>query len=83
MRGENWPMASWTSTSVRVSTTLMSVTMEVAIMLRIVWAALGLPVRLCGIRAWSKERSMAVVTNARTMPPSTHSSGTTQRLVSR
>jgi hypothetical protein len=49
MRGENWPIASWTTTSVRVSTMLVRVTIEEAIVLRIDWAASGLPVKVCGI----------------------------------
>ncbi len=44
MRGENWPIASWTTTMVMVSTSAVSVTIETAIVLRIAMAASGPPV---------------------------------------
>jgi hypothetical protein len=65
---------------VSVSARLRSVTIEEAIELRMVWAALGLPIMACGISPWPKYRSMAVVPSARPMAPSMQSTGTTQKL---
>jgi hypothetical protein len=50
MRGENWPMASCTTTSVKVSTTVVSETIEEAKTDRVVCAPLGVPVTLCWTR---------------------------------
>ena len=44
MRGENCPMASWTTTIVIVRTSAVSVTIDVAMVLRIAIAASGPPV---------------------------------------
>ena len=46
MRGENWPIASWTATRVTVRTRVVSDTMAVAKEDRIVCASDGVPVRL-------------------------------------
>jgi hypothetical protein len=44
IRGKNWPMASCTATSVRLSTTLVNVTSAGAAVLRIVCTSAGVPV---------------------------------------
>jgi hypothetical protein len=48
IRGENWPMASWTTTMVIVRTRTVRVTIEVATVLRMARAASGPPRTLVG-----------------------------------
>ena len=50
IRGENWPIANCTTTSVTVSTRLVSEAIAVAKIDRVVCASLGVPVTLCGTR---------------------------------
>ena len=45
MRGENCPIASWTTTIVIVSTSAARLTIEAAIVVRITMAASGPPTR--------------------------------------
>jgi len=45
IRGENWPMASWTTTIVMVSTSAVRLTIEAATVERIAVAASGPPTR--------------------------------------
>jgi hypothetical protein len=79
IRGENWPMASCTTTSATVSTRVVIDTIEVAKVLRADSTALGPPVRPEGISRLSKRRSTAGVASERAMPAATQSSGTSQR----
>ena len=48
IRGENCPMASWTTTIVMVSTSAARLTIEAAMVVRITMAASGPPTRLFG-----------------------------------
>ncbi len=49
IRGENWPIASWTTTMVIVSTSAVRLTIDAATVERIAVAASGPPIRLSGI----------------------------------
>lgn len=80
-RGENWPMASWTTTIVMVSTRAVSDTMDAATVDRIMRAALGSPVRVRDTSSSPEARSIEIVTKDRTTPASTHITGTNHRLV--
>jgi hypothetical protein len=48
IRGENWPMASWTTTMVIVSTSAVRLTIDAATVERNAVAASGPPTRLLG-----------------------------------
>ena len=61
IRGENCPIASWTTTMVIVSTMLAMLTIDAAIVDRIGTAASGPPVMLRGMSWYSKRRSIAIV----------------------
>jgi hypothetical protein len=80
-RGENWPMANWTTTIVIVSTRAVSDTMDAATVERMMRAALGSPVSVRETSSPPAARSMAIVTEDRTTPASTHITGTNHRLV--
>src|SRR4051812_1960073 len=81
MRGENWPIASCTTTIVTVRTSAHSVPSGAAVVLRIAAAASGPPVRNFGTSSNSVIRSIAIVPNDNTMPASTQSTGMNQTLV--
>ena len=51
MRGENWPIANWTTTMVMVSTRAVRLTIDSATVPRIVKAASGPPTNLPGMRS--------------------------------
>ena len=80
MRGENCPIASWTTTIVIVRTSAARLTIDVATAERITSAASGPPVNVCGISPWSKRSSIQSVANESTTPASTQATGTNQRL---
>src|ERR1700751_4361479 len=71
-------MASCTATSVRLSTTLVSVTSAVAAVLRIVCTSVGVPVTAWLISKKWCARSKAIVTTARPRPPSRPKNGISQ-----
>ena len=58
IRGENWPIASWTTTIVMVSTSAASDTIEAAMVERIATAASGPPVSPSGTSLKSKALSI-------------------------
>ena len=62
MRGENWPIASCTTTIVIVRTNAASDTIDAAIVSRIAVAASGPPVIQRGTASKSNHRSMPIVT---------------------
>jgi len=80
IRGENWPIASWTTTIVIVRTSAASDTIDAAMVSRMVSAASGSPVTHSGT-AW-KPNALAAPTVAteRITPARTHMTGTNQRL---
>ena len=80
MRGENWPMANWTTTIVIVRTSAVRLTMDAATVERIASAASGPPVSVSGINSKSSEASMAIVAIDRRSPARTHTTGTNQML---
>jgi len=80
MRGENWPIASWTTTIVIVRTRAARLTIDVAMAERMVSAASGPPVNACGMSPWSKASSIQSVAKETATPASTQATGTNQRL---
>jgi hypothetical protein len=80
MRGENWPIASWTTTIVIVRTSAARLTIDVATAERMTSAASGPPVKACGMSSWSNASSIQSVANERPTPASTQATGTNQRL---
>ena len=75
MRGENWPIASWTTTIVIVRTSAARLTIDVATAERMTRAASGPPVKACGMSPWSNASSIQSVAKERATPPSTQSDG--------
>ena len=75
IRGENCPIASWTTTIVIVRTKAANETMDVAIVPRIPKAASGPPVSHRGISPKSDARSIHTVAAERTIPARTHMTG--------
>jgi hypothetical protein len=51
MRGENCPIANWTTTSTMVNTSAVKLTMDVATVVRICRAASGVPTREAGSKS--------------------------------
>ena len=80
MRGENWPMASCTTTIVIVRTSAASETIEAATVDRIATAASGPPVSDSGTSSKSWALSIPIVPNDRTAPNRTQTTGTNHRL---
>src|SRR4029453_6231928 len=76
-RGVNWPIANCTTTIVMVRTKTVSVTIDIATVVRMASAASGSPESDRGTTP-SKERSNAIVANDNPTPTSTHTIGTTQ-----
>ena len=81
MRGENWPIASWTTTRTTVSTRAVRLTIDPATVLRISSAASGLPVSERGIKAPSKARSTATLVSDSAIPAPMQTSGQNHMLV--
>ena len=80
MRGENWPIASCTTTIVIVRTSAASDTIEAATVDRIASAASGPPVNHSGTSLLSNAVSIQIVVNDSAAPASTHTTGTNHRL---
>jgi hypothetical protein len=78
MRGENCPIASWTTTRTMVRTIPVSVIIEAAMAPRIARAASGPPMNSSDIRLPS---SSATVANDKATPASTHRTGIGQRAI--
>lgn len=51
MRGENWPMANWTTTMVIVSTSAVRLTIDAATVDKMATATSGPPVKSLGINS--------------------------------
>jgi hypothetical protein len=81
MRGENWPIASYTTTIVIVSTNAVSDTIDAAIVDKIPSAASGPPVKVCGMKLKSFASSIAIVPNDNRTPASTQTTGTNHKLL--
>ena len=80
MRGENCPIDSCTATVITVSTTEISVISDVMIVLRSVWAAVGVPVTSWLTTSQPAARSIARVPIAAANPSPSMRSGTNQSL---
>ena len=81
MRGENWPMANWTTTIVIVNTKVANDTMLTAIVSRMAVAASGPPVSHLGTSSNPNKLSTAIVPIETTTPASTHSTGMNHKLL--
>ena len=79
MRGENWPIASWTTTMVMVRTKAASDTIDAAIVSRIASPRRGRR-SATAARLEVEGGSIAMVTIDSTTPASTHITGTNHRL---
>jgi hypothetical protein len=79
MRGENWPIANWTTTMVIVRTRAASDTIDAAMVWRMAVAASGSPVNHRGIASKLNARSTPRVAMESTTPATTHMTGTNHR----
>ncbi len=80
MRGENWPIASWTTTIVMVNTSAPRLTIEVAIAPRIARAASGPPSWIEVPKVWPESPSIQSVRNDSSTPAPTQTTGMNHKL---